>query len=125
MTGPTIIRPTKVIPDVRRLSLIALLMIPAIACAEYKVPSADDRESSPPSVSGKVIELSGNLIIVDSRGQEISVLTNADTHIFTSYGGIIYLHEICPDSKIEIWFRSPDENPKIAYAVSIRVPESC
>ncbi len=105
--------------------LIILLLLPCTALAQYKVPSADDRESSPPSVSGKVLDISGNIIIVESRGKEVSVLTNFDTHIFTSYGGIVYLHEICRNSRIDVWYASPDENPRIAYAVSIKVPETC
>lgn len=107
-----------------RYLLIALLL-PCFAMAEYRVPSVDSPESSPPTVSGTVIDINGNILQVESAGNELSVLTNRATHIFTSYGGIVYLNEICQPSAIEIWYRDPGSNPKIAYAASIRLFRTC
>lgn len=105
--------------------LILALLFPALLAAEYRVPSIDQRESSAPVITGRVIEVSGNLLIVASGGAEVSVLTNRDTHIFTSYGGLVLFDEICPGSALDIWFRSPDANVKISPAVAIRVPATC
>ena len=93
--------------------------------AEYRVPSIDQRESSAPAIAGTVAKVSGNILIVASGGKEIPVLTNRDTHIFTAYGGLVLFGEICPGAAIDIWFRSPDANVKIAPAAAIRVPRTC
>ena len=104
--------------------LIALCL-PAPALAEYRIPSADSREASPPQVSGKIIEISGNIIIVQSSSREISVLTDFDTHFFTTYGGVLHLNELCPDSELDVWYPGPDVNIRISTAVSIMVTKSC
>lgn len=108
-----------------RRGLLALLCLPGLLLADYKVPTVDDREASAPSVSGEIVEISGNILIVQSQGEQISVLTAFDTHIFTSYGGIVRFDEVCPHSMIDVWFAAPDANVRIAPAVSIRVPASC
>ncbi len=105
--------------------MAACLLFSGILYAGYDVPTIDQRESSPPTVSGEVLEIIGNILLVESRGREISVLTNSDTHIFTDYGGLVLLHEICERSNIAIWYQSPRANIKIAAAVSIRVPSTC
>ena len=108
-----------------RQSLLIVLCLPGIAFAEYRVPSADIREASPAQVSGEILDISGNIVIVHKRGEEISVLTGFDTHIFTTYGGILRLQELCKGSNIQVWYRTPDANVRISTAVSIKVPESC
>ncbi len=105
--------------------LVALLLLPIPALAGYEVPRIDNPEASPPSLIGTVTKISGNLLIVDSGGDEISVLTNPRTHIFTYYGGLVLFDEICSNTGIEIWFARPDVNRRIAPAVSIRVPATC
>ncbi len=102
-----------------------MLLFPAMLAAEYRVPSIDERESSAPVIAGKVAKVSGNILIVASGGKEIPVLTNPDTHIFTTYGGLAMFDEICPGAAIDIWFRSPDANVRIAPAAAIRVPWTC
>lgn len=109
----------------RRAGLLPALLLPAMLAAEYRVPSIDARESSAPAITGEVIEVSGNILIVASGGGEVSVLTNRDTHIFTDYGGLVRFEEICPGAAIDVWFRSPDANVRIAPAVAIRVPGTC
>ncbi len=109
---------------IRRLLLI-LLLLPGVAAGGYEVPRIDSPESSPPSLSGTVTKISGNIVIVASGGDEVSVLTSPQTHIFTYYGGLVLFDEICRDSGIEIWFAEPDVNRRIAPAVSIRVPVTC
>ena len=101
------------------------LLFPCIVFAGYDVPTIDDRKTTPPMVSGKVLEIIGNVLLVESRGKEISVLTDSSTHIFTVYGGLVLLHEICARSNIAIWYQSPEANIRIASAVSIRVPNTC
>ena len=105
--------------------LLAALLLPATVSAGYEIPSLDSPESSPPSLSGTVTKVSGNLVIVASGGDEISVLTNRQTHIFTYYGGLVLLEEICSDLGIEVWYARADDNARIAPAVSIRVPATC
>ncbi len=101
------------------------MLLPAIACAGYEVPSIDNPVSSPPSLSGTVIKISGNIVIVASGGTEVSVLTNRQTHIFTFYGGLVLLDEICSDAGIEVWYARPEDNARIAPAASIRLPATC
>ncbi|MDJ0776786.1 MAG: hypothetical protein QNJ85_02910 [Gammaproteobacteria bacterium] len=108
----------------RRL-LLSVMLLPAIACAGYEVPSIDNPVSSPPSLSGTVIKISGNIVIVASGGTEVSVLTNRQTHIFTFYGGLVLLDEICSDAGIEVWYARPEDNARIAPAASIRLPATC
>lgn len=105
--------------------LLILLFLPGVTFAEYRIPSADQREASPPLVSGRILEISGNIIIVQRGGEEVSVLTGFDTHIFTTYGGVLQLDELCDDSSIKVWYSRPDANARIATAVSIEVPRSC
>ena len=105
--------------------LMIVLLWPMLALAGYEVPTLDSPESSPPSLSGTVTKISGNLVIVDSGGADISVLTNRHTHIFTYYGGLVLLDEICRDAGIEVWYARPDDNARIAPALSIRVPITC
>ena len=106
--------------------LMALsLLLPQSAAAEYRIPDITTGEASPPPLAGTVTGISGNLILVRNAGDEISVITTRRTHLFTHYGGLVRLGEICPQSPIEVWFRSPDANPRIAPAVSIRVPATC
>ena len=107
-----------------RASVLCLLF-PCIVFAGYDIPNIDDRTSSPPTVSGEVLEIIGNILLIESRGEEISVLTDSNTHIFTDYGGLVLLHEICERSSIAIWYQSPQANIRIASAVSIRVPSTC
>lgn len=76
-------------------------------------------------ISGRIAEISGNLLIVSSQGQEYSVITSPATHIFTPYGGIVLFSEICANSRVDVWYADPDANFIIAYAASIRVPKSC
>ena len=106
-------------------TFLVCLLLPGAAFAGYKIPNLDDRESSPPVITGEVLEIIGNILIVESRGEEVSVLTNSDTHIFSVYGGLVLLQEICERSNIAIWYQSPEVNIKIASAVSIRVPRTC
>ncbi len=106
-------------------SFLLALLFPCALFAGYDIPTIDDRESSPPTVSGEVLEIIGNVLLVQSRGEEISVLTDSNTHIFTFYGGLVLLHEICESSNIAIWYPDPDANVRIASAVSIRVPSTC
>ena len=108
-----------------RRFLWVLLLLPSVAAAGYEVPRIDSPESSPPSLSGTVMKISGNLLIVASGGEEVSVLTSPQTHIFTYYGGLVLFDEICSNSGIEIWYARPDVNLRIAPAVSIRVPVTC
>lgn len=108
-----------------RRGLLIAFCLPCLALAEYTVPSADTREASPPQVSGGILDISGNLIIVRSQGEEISVLTGFNTHFFTTYGGILRLDELCRGSGIEVWYQTPDANIRIETAVSIEVPKSC
>ena len=102
-----------------------MLLLPGVLLAEYKIPSADSREASTPQVSGRIVEISGNIIIVQKGSEEISVLTDFNTHIFTSYGGWLQLNELCSDSGIEVWYPAADANIRISTAVSIEVPQSC
>ena len=113
--------------DLRRArrGLLVALCLPALVFAEYKIPSVDDREASAPAVSGHIADISGNILIVQSQGEEISVLTAFDTHIFTGYGGIVRLDEVCRHSRIDVWYATPDANFRISTAASIRVPETC
>lgn len=106
-------------------TLLLCLLLPGVGHAGYKIPSLDDRESSPPVISGEVLEIIGNILVVESRGEKVSVLTNSDTHIFSVYGGLVFLNEICERSNIAIWYHSPEANFRIASAVSIRVPSTC
>ena len=108
-----------------RRGLLIVLCPPCLALAEYKVPSADTRAASPPQVSGSILDISGNLIIVQSQGEEISVLTGFNTHIFTTYGGLLRLNELFRGSEIEVWYHTPDANIRIETAVSIEVSKSC
>ena len=108
-----------------RLSLMIAFLLPVLANAEYRIPSADSREASPPQVTGKILEISGNIIIVQSSSKEVSVLTGFETHFFTTYGGVLKLNELCPDSRLDVWYPRPDDNIRIATAVSIKVPKSC
>ncbi len=106
-------------------ALTVCLLISTLALAEYRVPTVDDPRSSPPTLYGTVIDISGNIVVVDRGGEQLSVLTNRATHIFTGYGGIVYLNEICKASPIEVWYRDPEVNLRIAYARSIRLSRSC
>ncbi len=107
------------------LNLAVLMLWSASASAEYRVPTVDAPESSAPSISGETTEIIGNMLIVQRGDEEISVLTDGETHIFTFYGGVVLLHEICPGSKIDIWYPNAGANRRIATAASIRVPTTC
>ena len=106
-------------------ALVIALLLPGAVLAGYDIPTIDNRQSSPPTLSGEVLEIIGNVLLVESRGEEISVLTDVNTHIFTHYGGLVLLHEICERSDIAIWYHTPGANPRIASAVSIRVRSTC
>ena len=119
------VRPDRSKPAINNAAVLLALLLPAALAAEYRVPSIDERNSSAPVITGNVIEISGNILVVASGGGEVSVLTNRDTHIFTGYGGLVLLDEICPGAAIDIWFRSSDANVRIAPAAAIRVPGTC
>ena len=106
-------------------TLLVLLLFPCFAIAEYKVPIPDNLDSSPPGITGKVISVSGNVLNVESDGNEVSVLINSSTSIFTVYGGFVSLNQVCKHSDIEIWYANPDENMESAFAAAIRVPYKC
>ncbi len=105
--------------------LIILLLFPCFVLAEYKLPVADDQESSPPAITGNVKSINGNILIIESGSEEVSVFTNNDTHVFTVYGGFVLVSEICKHTEIEIWYKSPEENIKTTFAAAIRVPYKC
>ena len=109
----------------KRRYLLAFLLYPCCLLAEHGVPTVNDQGTLPPAVAGEVAEVIGNMLVVRRADSEISVLTDKNTHFFTFYGGVIYLHEICPESAVEIWFQKPGANPRITPAASIRVPATC
>ena len=59
-------------------TFLVCLLLPGAAFAGYKIPNLDDRESSPPVITGEVLEIIGNILIVESRGEEVYVNDDGD-----------------------------------------------
>ena len=108
-----------------KINILLLLLLPSLVYAEYKVPLADDQQSSPPVISGPVLNVTGNTVTIKSEGKKVNVLTNGDTQIFTEYGGHVLINQICNLENIEIWYNHPNANIKTDIAIAIRVQRKC
>ena len=125
LPGRCLVKPPATIAGILLL-LAALAAVPvALANDEYRIPTLDSREASPPTVRGRVIDISGNILLLERGGAEVAVLTSPETHFFTEPGGLIGLNDICLGSIAQVWHPSPDVNPRIAPAVTISVAEAC
>src|SRR5690606_28297631 len=108
-----------------RNGIFILLFISGVTLAEYNVPVADDQEGSMPSITGIISSVSGNVATISTGQKTYSVLINNETSIFTEFGGIVFINQLCTSDPIEVWYAS--ENPSIPtdHAVAIRVQKKC
>lgn len=108
-----------------KYKILLLLLFPSLVFAAYKVPVADDQQSSPPVISGSVLNVIDNTVTIEREGKEIEILTNSETHVFTEFGGHAFVNQICKHQNIEVWYNSPNANIKTDFAISIRIPKKC
>ena len=97
---------------VKHLYLLAILLFPGGLAAEHRVPTVNDQGTLAPAVSGEVAAVIGNLLVVRQGDEETSILTDRNTHFFTFYGGVIYLHGIAAGNLVSQSRSEPADNAR-------------
>lgn len=108
----------------------APLLVRATGCV-LPPPDGADVEWSPPSMAGRILIVTPDLVVVRSdAGISYSVAVDDATDLFTAYGGGVDLAEIKPGQYADVWLKNCRPPGKtIARAAVIRVcslaPEPC
>jgi hypothetical protein len=112
--------------------LLALSGPAAASHCVFPVPDGGDTEPSPPSLTGTILSVAPDQVVVRVSGAKHNrqVAMSPSTELSTVYGGGIEIGDLHPGQHALIWFEgctTPKQGPPVAAVLQVcsLAPEPC